>query len=51
VAPYRLAGPPYEQRIRIWARTDPTDYVSRGFTQVEARTFVKVADRLEDLFV
>jgi D-amino peptidase len=51
VPPYVLPGPPYEQELRIWARTDPVSYVSRGFTQLDARTFVKRADRLEELLV
>ncbi len=51
IMPYRIPGPPYEQRIRVWARTDPVDYVNRGFAQVDARTLVKVSERLEDLLV
>ena len=51
VQPYVMPGPPYEQEIKIWARTDPVSYTSRGYTQVDARTFIKRADRLEDLLV
>ncbi|MFH1086726.1 MAG: M55 family metallopeptidase [Chloroflexota bacterium] len=51
IAPYVLPGPPYEMELRIWARTDPTSYTARGFTQVDARTFIKRADRLEDLHI
>jgi len=51
IEPYLLPGPPYEQQIRIWARTDPVGYTSRGFAQLDARTFVKTADRLEDLLI
>jgi D-amino peptidase len=51
IAPYTLPGPPYEQELKIWARTDPAGYVRRGFEQVDARTFVKRADRLEELHI
>lgn len=51
IGPYVLPGPPYEQEIRIWARTDPLDYVARGFEQLDARTFVKHAERLEELMI
>lgn len=51
IQPYVLPGPPYEQEIRIWARTDPVSYTTAGFTQIDARTFVKRAERLEDLKV
>jgi D-amino peptidase len=51
VAPFVLPGPPYEQEIRIWARTDPVGYTSRGFRQLDARTFVKCADCLTDLAI
>lgn len=51
VAPLVLPGPPYEQEIRIWARTDPATYLARGFAQRDARTFVKKADRLQDLMI
>jgi D-amino peptidase len=51
IEPFVLPGPPYEQEIRIWGRTDPVGYTSRGFRQLDARTFVKVADSLEDLHI
>jgi len=51
VAPYTIPGPPYEQEIIIWARTDPAGYLSRGFEQTGARTFVKRADRLDALMI
>ena len=51
IAPYTIPGPPYEQEIIIWARTDPTSYLSRGFEQTGARTFVKRADRLDALMI
>jgi len=51
IAPYVLPGPPYEQEIVIWGRTDPTTYTSRGFVQTGARTFVKRATSLSELAV
>jgi D-amino peptidase len=51
VAPYVIPGPPYTQELIIWARTDPESYTSRGMTQLDARTFIKRADRLEDLLI
>jgi D-aminopeptidase len=51
IAPFTIPGPPYEQEIRVWGRTDPADYLSRGFTQIDARTLVKRAARLADLAI
>ncbi len=51
VPPYIIPGPPYEQEIKIWARTDPVAYIARGCVQLDARTFIKRADRLEDLLI
>ena len=51
IEPYRIPGPPYRQTIRIWARTDPLMLVNRGFEQIEARTFVREAPALDQLFV
>jgi len=51
IEPFVIPGPPYEQEIRIWARTDPAGYVSRGFEQLDARTFRKTADRLGDMVI
>lgn len=51
IAPFVIPGPPYIQEIRIWARTDPVSYVSRGCRQIDARTLVKEAERLEDLLI
>jgi D-amino peptidase len=50
IAPYVLEAP-YEQEITIWGRTDPTPYLSRGFTQTGPRTFVKRAASLYDLSI
>jgi D-amino peptidase len=49
IPPYTIPGPPYEQEIKIWARSDPVNYTSKGFEQIDARTFIKRSDRLEDL--
>ncbi len=51
IKPLVIPGPPYEQEIKIWARTDPVSWTSRGYRQLDARTFVKIADRLEDLHI
>jgi len=51
IPPFVLPGPPYEQVIKLWGRSDPTGYLARGFTQVDALTLVKRADRLQDLHV
>ena len=49
IAPFVLDGPPYTHEVCIWARTDPVDWLRRGYTQTGARTFVKTAERLVDL--
>ncbi len=51
IAPFIIPGPPYTQEIKIWARTDPVSYTSRGCRQLDARTFVKEAHRLDDLLI
>ena len=51
ILPYVIPGPPYEQEIKIWGRTDPVSYTARGCEQVDALTFVKRAERLEDLLI
>lgn len=40
----------FRQEIRIWGRTDPIFLLTMGFAQVSARTFVKEADSLLDLY-
>ncbi len=50
IPPFVIPGP-YTQEIMIWGRTDPTAYIGRGFEQTGARTFVKRAERLQDLAV
>ncbi len=50
IAPFRLT-PPYTQEIITCGRTDALGYLARGFAQVDARTFIKRADRLEELAV
>ena len=51
IRPFVIPGPPYEQEVRIWGRTDPVQLTEQGFRQLDARTFVKRADRLEDLSI
>ena len=51
VEPYLLPGPPYEQEVMIWGRTDPATYTKRGFEQVGPRKFVLRADNLLDLAI
>jgi len=51
IPPYVLPGPPYCQEIRVSGRSD-TAYLTRaGFVQHDAVTFVKHAQRLQDLNV
>ncbi len=49
IEPFVLPGPPYRQEVRIWGRAEGTDWLRRGFQQVDALTFVKEAQRLQDL--
>jgi D-amino peptidase len=49
IAPFVIPGPPYEQEIRIVGRTDANHLLRQGFCQVDAQTFVKRAERLQDL--
>ena len=51
IPPFVIPGPPYEQEVRIWGRTDPVQLIEQGFRQVDARTFVKRVGRLEDLSI
>jgi D-amino peptidase len=51
IAPFTIPGPPYEQEIRIVGRTDPNPLLRSGFRQVDGVTFVKQAQRLQDLHV
>jgi len=51
IPPFTIPGPPYEQEIAIWGRSEPLAYIRRGFERVDARRFVKRADRLEDLSI
>lgn len=49
IAPLVIAGPPYEQEIRIAGRTDPSHLLRQGFSQVDAQIYRKRTDRLQDL--
>jgi D-amino peptidase len=51
ITPFTIPGPPYEQEIMIWARTDPAGYLARGFQQTGPRTMVKRAERLDELMI
>ncbi|MBC7239597.1 MAG: hypothetical protein H5T71_05815, partial [Chloroflexi bacterium] len=51
IAPFVISGPPYTQEIRICGRTDAQPYLARGCEQVDACTFIKRADRLQDLLI
>lgn len=51
IEPFVIDGPPYEQEIRIAGRTDPNPLLRQGFAQVDALTFVKTAERLQDLHI
>jgi hypothetical protein len=48
VPPLVIPGPPYEEELRIWGRSDPAGYLALGFGQSDGRTFVKRARRLEE---
>jgi D-amino peptidase len=51
VPPFVLEGPPYMQEVRVSGRADTAYLVRAGFVQQDAITFVKSADRLQDLYV
>ncbi|MHB1296612.1 MAG: M55 family metallopeptidase [Anaerolineae bacterium] len=51
IPPFRLQGPPYEQRVVLWGRHDPTYYLARGFEQVGPRELVLRAESIADLAV
>jgi len=51
IPPYLIPGPPYEHEIKVWGQTDPSAYIARGYRQVDARTFILRAERLEELMI
>lgn len=51
IAPLRIPGPPYEQEISLWPRADAALATSRGFQPGGARRYVKIAERLDDLWI
>ena len=51
IPPFVISEPPYHHEIRIWARTEPTGYIARGYRRLDARTFAKQAERLQDLLI
>jgi D-amino peptidase len=51
IAPFVLSGPPYEQVVRTAGRSDTGHLLRSGFVQADGTTFVKRADRLQDLYV
>ncbi|MHB0858072.1 MAG: M55 family metallopeptidase [Anaerolineae bacterium] len=51
IAPFQLPGPPYEQRVVLCGRHDPSIYLTRGFRQVGAQELVLRAESLSDLMV
>lgn len=51
IAPFRLPGPPFEQEIRVGPKTDQASMTGRGFEQVDAFTYVKRSDKLDDLWI
>jgi D-amino peptidase len=51
VPPFVLEGPPYEQEVRVCGRADTGYLVRAGFVPLDAVTFLKRADRLQDLYV
>lgn len=51
IAPFVLDGPPFEQEIRVCGRVETSRLVRAGFEQLDATTFVKRAQRIQDLNV
>lgn len=51
IKPYVLSGPPFVQEIEIAGRTDPSDYLRRGFEQIAPLTFCKTAQTLAELAI
>ncbi|MHB1319618.1 MAG: M55 family metallopeptidase [Anaerolineae bacterium] len=51
IPPFVLEGPPFEQEIRVCGRVETGHLVRAGFRQLDATTFVKVAQRIQDLNV
>jgi D-amino peptidase len=51
VPPYVLDGPPYVQEVQLAGRSDGVFLLRAGFTQVDAITYTKTAQRLRDLYV
>ena len=49
--PFVVKGPPFVQEIRVCGRVDTGHLVRAGFEPQDAITFVKRADRLENLYV
>lgn len=49
IPPFVLEGPPYEQEIKVCGRVDTGNLVRAGFSQKDGTTFVKRAQRLQDL--
>jgi len=46
VRPLVIPGPPYTHEITITGRTDPDGYLARGYTQINATTFIKTTSDL-----
>ncbi|MHB9033421.1 MAG: M55 family metallopeptidase [Anaerolineae bacterium] len=51
IAPLRLPGPPFVQEIRVGPKTDVLAMTGRGFEQIDAFTYVKRSDKLDDLWI
>ncbi|MCE5258756.1 MAG: M55 family metallopeptidase [Chloroflexi bacterium] len=51
IPPLILAGPPFEQEIRVGPKADPAIMISRGFQQLDAFRYVKRSNKLDDLWI
>ena len=51
VSPFVLDGPPYVQKIVLAGRADAGHLLRAGFKQLDGTTFVKTAQRLQDLYI
>lgn len=51
ISPFVLDGPPYVQKIVLAGRADAGHLLRSGFQQLDGTTYVKTAQRLQDLYI
>jgi hypothetical protein len=51
IAPFQIPGPAYVQEIRVGPKTEASAMTGRGFEQVDAFTFIKRSDTLDNLWI